>query len=136
MRIINLFFNNYKKILPIITIIIFFGIYLRTLSFGFINDDFNLIRPTISQAFNRSLDGEHFRPLWYLSFPIVNYFFGPNAFVHHLLSLVLHLINLYLAYSIFKKILNKEKALLIIFFGHYFLSYLFKLLGFQEKMTY
>ena len=94
MKIINLFFNNYKKILPIITIFIFFGIYLRTLSFGFINDDFNLIRPTISQAFNRILDGEHFRPLWYLSFPIVNYFFGPNALVHHLFSLVLHLIKL------------------------------------------
>ena len=116
MKVINSFFKNYKLVLSISIIIIFFGIYLRTLNYGFIHDDFDLVRKNWDEAIDTFLYGVHFRPLWYLSYPLVNHFFGPNAFVHHLLSLVLHLVNLALAYYIFKKLLNKDKALFVVFF--------------------
>ena len=115
MKVINFFFKNYKLVLFISIIIIFFGIYLRTLNYGFIQYDFDLEK-NWDEAIDTFLYGVHFRPLWYLSYPLVNHFFGPNAFVHHLLSLVLHLVNLALAYYIFKKLLNKDKALFVVFF--------------------
>ena len=116
MKILNFIFDNCKIILSVSLILIFSVIYLRTLNFGFINDDFDLVRNSWNEAIDTFLNGVHFRPLWYLSFPLINYFFGPSAFVHHLLNLVLHITNLLLAFYIFKKILNAEKALIIVFF--------------------
>ncbi len=115
MKIIDFFFNNYKKIFTFLIIIIFLGIYLRTVNFGFINDDFDLVGKSWLNAIQTFLLGTHFRPLWYLSYPLINHFFGPSAFIHHLFNIVLHLVNLSIAYYLFKKLLNKEKALFIVF---------------------
>jgi hypothetical protein len=120
MKVVNFFLKNYNKILIILAIIIFFTIYLRTLNFGFVNDDFDLVNNSWSEAIETFLYGVHFRPLWYLSFPLINHFFGPNAFIHHLFNLILHLANLIIAYYVFKKLVNSEKALFIIFFWTFF----------------
>ena len=134
MKIFDYIFDNYKIILAVSLILILSGIYLRTLNFGFINDDFDLVRNSWDEAIDTFLNGVHFRPLWYLSFPFINYFFGPSAFIHHLLNLVLHLTNLLLAFYIFKKILNAKKALIIIFFLDTCTTNFFSnILGFKQK---
>ena len=58
----------------------------------------------------------HFRPIWYLSYPAISKLFGPSSFSHHATNLFIHLSNLILAYSLFRKWLGHDKALLVVMF--------------------
>jgi len=133
MKIVNFFINHYKILILICILSLIFGNYLRVLNFGFINDDFDLVGKSLDEVIKSSIYGMHFRPIWYFSFFLIDYIFSPGAFAHHFTNITLHLINLIFAYHIFKKLFDKQKALLIVFFWTFLPQLVFQIVWISGK---
>ncbi len=102
-------------------LVIFFGISLiinsfhSILSFGYGLDDYYLISRNFKEAFiqNISLGSIHFRPIWYLSYPLTNIISNSSSF-HHFINLFLHFCNCSLVYFLIRKSLGNKLPLLIL----------------------
>lgn len=94
--------------------LIFIAIYLPVIFFGFIADDFFLVPLSFKEALDATFNTEHFRPLWYLSYPAVNALFNNSSYTHHLINIILHFINCLIAISIIKKFLPYSAAVLLV----------------------
>ena len=99
-------------LVPIITLGLVYAVILgRAAFFGFVTDDFFLVNLTYGEAIYHTLNGPHFRPLWFLSYPFLNSLFGQDAFSHHLVNLLLHAANCVLAFLWLRKLLGEAKAI-------------------------
>ena len=84
--------TNYRNAFYLL-IIIFFGICLilnsfhSILSFGYGLDDYYLVSRSFKEAFIKNFEiGQiHFRPIWYLSYPLTNIISNSSSF-HHFIS--------------------------------------------------
>lgn len=81
-----------------LTLIIINLFYIYTLSYGYILDDFFLVPLNFNDAV-RANTYFHFRPIWYLSYPLVN-LISNSAFSHRLTNLILLNISIYLSTQI------------------------------------
>ena len=112
--------SNYKNGFFIL-IVIFFGLSLIINSFHFILgfgyglDDYYLVSNSFKEAFNRNivLGSIHFRPIWYLSYPLTNLISITSSF-HHLINIFLHFANCILVYFLIRKSLGNKIPLLIV----------------------
>jgi len=98
----------------LILVISFFAIYIPVISFGFISDDFELVRFSFQQAFDTTFQSVHFRPIWFFSYPVVNTIFDNSSHTHHIVNFSLHLVNCLLAISIIRSFLTFSVALLLV----------------------
>ena len=109
--------NTNKNIIVFLNFFLIFSfliIYLPTLSFGYIADDFDLVPLSFEQALNETIRGPHFRPLWYLSYPAVNFILYNSSYLHHLTNICIHLVNCSISFLIFRRFLPDSVAILII----------------------
>ncbi|MGC6328494.1 hypothetical protein [Rhizorhabdus sp. FW153] len=98
-------------LVPIIILGFIYAVILgRSAFFGFATDDFFLVNLTYGEAIYHTLHGPHFRPLWFLRYPFLNSLFGQNAFVHHIVNLILHAANCVLAFLWLRTSLGAAKA--------------------------
>ena len=102
-------------------VIILFGIFLIINSFhsifnyGYGLDDYYLISRSFKEAFlkNFEIGGVHFRPIWYLSYPLVNVISNASSF-HHFINIFLHFVNCILVYFLTRKFIGNIVPLLVI----------------------
>ncbi|MCX6812912.1 MAG: tetratricopeptide repeat protein [Candidatus Azambacteria bacterium] len=125
-------FYRYSKWLGIallgILILLTFGVYFKVLRAEFVYDDFGFIvnnkdiqsfKPfskfflspdifTGSSYAAENVGGKNWRPISSLAFAIEYRLFGPNPFGFHLISILLHLINIVLVYLLIAKITSRK----------------------------
>ena len=95
----------YLIILFITSVLLMFD----TIFYGFVSDDFSLVSSDFREAISSSL-GVHFRPFWYLSYPLLN-LISSSSYSHHIFNIVLFILSIYLAY----KYINIKKTKLFSF---------------------
>jgi len=82
-------------ILLALTVSFLISVYAFSLTFGYIGDDKYLVPLRFSDVSNLMNEKvpvsllEHFRPLWFYSYPFVNIVFGMSAFSHHFFNVLL-----------------------------------------------
>lgn len=74
-------------------------LYARTIFFGYFNDDFFLVNLSFEEAFMHSFRGMHFRPLWYFSYPITNFFFQSSV-LDHTVNILLYALSSVLGFGV------------------------------------
>ena len=109
-------------------ILLVFGTYFKVLRAEFVYDDFGFIvnnkdiqsfkpfskfflSPDIFTGSNyvaENAGGKNWRPVSSLAFAIEYRLFGPNPFGFHLISVLLHLINIVLVYFLISKIIGRK----------------------------
>jgi hypothetical protein len=94
--------------------LIYFAVYLKSVFFGFVEDDYGLIALDYKSAINETFHTHHFRPIMFLSYPLVNELFGKTAFAHHLVNFLIQYVNSLLALIIFSKWVGKIKIFFIV----------------------
>ena len=141
------------NLLPIaVLIIISLAVYYNSLSNGFVFDDYAIIveNKHIIQDLSNSLPsffnnsyfkiaaGEaSYRPVATLSYFLIHSFAGLNPFYFHLSSVLLHTLNVILAYLLFRMLLgNRFKALLagLLFACHPALTETIDCIAFNEDL--
>lgn len=78
---------------------------------GFIADDFTVVPVSFAEAWHQATHTQYLRPVWWLSYPLVNTAFGPSALAHHLVGHVLHLANCGLAFVLLRGWIGEGRAL-------------------------
>ncbi len=111
-----------------IIVIVGFIVFGNVLFNGFVADDFGQIVtnnsihsaaniPTFftTSTFNQGngISGDYYKPLLLTTFTLIHSIGGQNAFLFHLLQIILYIINAILVFILFKKFLRKEWALAI-----------------------
>jgi hypothetical protein len=94
--------------------LIYFVVYLKSVFFGFVEDDYGLIALDYKSAINETFQTHHFRPIMFLSYPLVSELFGKTAFAHHLVNFLIQYVNSLLALIIFSKWVGKIKIFFIV----------------------
>jgi len=115
-------------------ILITLGAYFKVFHAEFVYDDFGFIvnnkdiqsfkpfskfflSPDIFTGSNyaaENVGGKNWRPISSLAFAIEYRFFGPNPFGFHLISILLHLINIVLVYFLVRKLTNRNNIALAV----------------------
>jgi len=93
--------------------LIYFAVYLKSVFFGFVEDDYGLIALDYKSAINETFHTHHFRPIMFLSYPLVNELFGKTAFAHHLVNFLIQYVNSLFALILFSKWVGKIKIFLL-----------------------
>ena len=108
---------NFIKILrnkPIILLIIIVSIiYVDTIFYGYIFDDFWLLKYTLKGIKNEILYGVHMRPVWYLSYYLSNYFFN-SSIIDHLINLLLFFVCIIMLYNYTLRYHSRAKSFIIL----------------------
>ena len=104
----------YITSLFIVSILSIIYLYNQVPWFGFISDDFSLVPLSYFDALGRTIHTEHFRPLWYLSYPLTNSLLIGSSQVHHGVNIVLHIINCILVILIFSKSLGRVYSVAVV----------------------
>lgn len=107
----NLIQNKWSVI--ILFLIIGFSIFSPGLFAGFLSDDFGFLLEAKNygwSAFNHNFKDPFFIPFSHVLGLIQYQIFGENAFAHHFIQLLLHIINAYLIYEILRSFKNTKLA--------------------------
>lgn len=130
--LIKLFQNLTDLQIFLIIIAVGFSVYFNSLSNGFVGDDFFLIlnNPSVhsitniqdlfsSGNFNESLGlvNNYYKPIVSTVYSLIYTFFADNPFPFHLVQLLMHIINSFLIFLIFKNFFKRNFS--------FFLSLLF-----------
>ncbi|MCP4051137.1 MAG: hypothetical protein GY730_10590 [bacterium] len=109
-------FQNLKDTWIVILFITVISIlYGDSLFYGYITDDFGLITTNIPEILSKLYHGEQFRPLWYFSYYLTNYFFQSSIF-DHLINLLLYCFAVVLAYKFALNYTSKLRSVIVILF--------------------
>ena len=84
-------------------------VYIEALEFGYIWDDHLLVSLDLAAALERSFQGLHVRPLWYLSY-VVTQRLSESAVFEHALSLALFVVGSLLAHRVARIYLARRAA--------------------------
>jgi len=90
------------------------GLYARTLGFGFIDDDFDLVTMGWKDILDADRLAQYFWPVWYLSYVVVSEVSGASSVAHHLASHLLHFANCALALILMRRWLTAPQAAAIV----------------------
>jgi hypothetical protein len=112
-KIIHYIHNIDDRLLYVFLIMFVFILYGDSIYYGYISDDFYLVNLSIAQLTTQLVDGTHFRPLWFLSYIVTNYFFQSSYF-DHFVNLVIYSTVIVLAYLYALKQLSKVKSFFIV----------------------
>lgn len=82
-----------------------------SLGHGFIADDFTVVPVSFAEAWHQATHTQYLRPVWWLSYPLVNALFGPSALAHHIAGHALHLANCALALVLLRGWIGEWRAL-------------------------
>lgn len=69
---------------------------------------------TFNSGGSGSLGGLYYKPMMTVCFALLYTFFGANSFVFHLFQISLHIVNAFILYLIFKKLLTKNSTFTLI----------------------
>ena len=90
-------------------------LYGDSIFYGYISDDFILINFKFKDIINESIHGLYFRPIWYLSYTLSNFFIHSPIF-DHLINLSLFIACSILLFNYTLKFLSKSESLLLVSF--------------------
>jgi hypothetical protein len=102
--------KNFYYLLLSIFILILYG---DSILYGYISDDFVLINYSFYDVINESIHGLYFRPIWYLSYTLSN-FFTHSPIIDHIINIILFILCSILLFNYTLKFLNKIQSLLVI----------------------
>lgn len=117
-----------KKIFFFLTVILSttFFLFQSTLNYYFISDDFFYTSfKNVSAALSIHKGEYHYNPIFWSFLLVIKQIWGLNPFIFHLFTLIIHLINIILVFSLTNKITkNKTQSLIsalifALFFSHY-----------------
>lgn len=117
--------------LLLLLVIFAFGAYFKVLYAEFVYDDFGFIvnnksiqsftpfskfltDPNIFTGSGNSNGAKNWRPIASLAFAIEYFLFGARPFGYHLISILLHLVNIFLVYFLLKKITSRLSVTIIV----------------------
>jgi len=101
------------SLIYIFLIAVIFAIYGDSIYYGYISEDFTLVNMTFSHLLNNLINGPHFRPLWYFSYIVTNYFVQSSIF-DHLINLSLYSVAVILAYRYANLHIDKVKSFFVV----------------------
>lgn len=105
------YFKNYKyKIILLVLVLILYG---DSIFFGYISDDFTAIKFNLYNSIYESIYGIYFRPVWYLSYVVTNFFFH-SSFFDHLVNIILFIYCSILLFNYTQKYYSINKSFLAV----------------------
>ena len=112
---------------PIIFLLIIFLFYKEALSYFFISDDF-LVFASVKNLFDLiKIDpyNNHYTPIIKTIYFFLSEIFSFNPFPYHLYAIAIHLLNVYLVYSLSKIFFNQrlKNILSALIFAFFFANY-------------
>src|SRR3990172_2345455 len=100
----------FRKLLLFLIILISFLFYLPSLKFFFISDDFYFLSfKTIQDVISIKPDFYHYNPVFWFIIWITKYFFSLNPFPFHLITILVHIVNVILVFYLGNLLLKDKK---------------------------
>jgi hypothetical protein len=91
--------------------LLWYAAFGASLGHGFIADDFTVVPVGFAGAWHEATHSQYLRPVWWLSYPLVNAAFGQSALAHHIVGHLLHLANCALAFVLLRDWIGEGRSL-------------------------